>query len=79
MKDASNWGEDIINTLFNEVFEQFLSGATTGSFDYLYNSYDIIAFIALYSRKHRVIDDPKILEDFRLGFDKKMILKIIRD
>jgi hypothetical protein len=78
LKDTLKWGENVINKLFNEVFEQFLS-CTTGSFDYQYNSYDVITVILLYFKRYEIIDNPKILEDLRLPFNKKIILKIIKD
>jgi hypothetical protein len=75
LQSAIYWGEVAIRGIFIEVFEDFLRDRTTGTFDYSYSPYDIIALIVLYARRYMFNENPEILEDISIPFDRAMILK----
>jgi hypothetical protein len=75
LRSAMFWGEDIIRSVFIEVFEGFLRDTTIGTFDYSYSPYDVIGLIVSYARRYTFIDNPELLENINIPFDRAIILK----
>jgi hypothetical protein len=78
LKDASKWGNKLIEKLYIAFLEGLLNRMDFGSAEYYFSPYHIMMVFVLYAKKDIVEKNPAIMKNLLIPFDRNMLLKIIK-
>lgn len=59
--------------------EDLLSQQDFGSAVFWFSPFHIMILFVIYAKKYIILDNPAILEDLLIPFDRKMLLQIVKE
>lgn len=79
LKNASKWGNKLIEKVYMAILENLLHEHDFGSAEYWFSPYHIMIIFVSYAKRDIILGNPAILDDLLIPFDRKMLLKIIQE
>jgi hypothetical protein len=78
IKNASKWGDKLIEKVFLDLLESLLLENDFGSAQYWFSPYHIMILLVLYAKKDMIMENPDKLDGLLIPIDKEKLLKIIK-